>query len=366
MNVAIIGGGACGVMCAIQLKLKNKNVDVTIFEQNDRILKKVLKTGNGKCNISNNQISSEMYNDFRLIEANQNISVNKELLNLGIVLKETTLGRVYPYSESAKTVVSVLLRNLEELGVKVVTNCNISNVKYQNDSYILNNSYKYDYLVIASGSKAQENTNGYQLVKSLGHSISPLSPGLTPIITKEKTSHLQGIRSKCDAYVNLKKFSGEVLFKNDGLSGILSLDISRYVNTNDEIILDLMPEYSHLEIKNLFSNDLKKEVVLEGIFSKMLANELLKRSKNLDELVKNIKAFRFHVMDKKDFKEAQIVCGGINLSEINDDFSSKLLNKLYFGGEILDVDGASGGYNLYFAWLSGIVISNSINKKILG
>ena len=149
MNVAIIGGGACGVMCAIKLKKLNKNLNVTVFEQNDRILKKVLKTGNGKCNILNNLISKEMYNDFRLIEINRNIDVYQELLELGIVLKENTLGRVYPYSESSKTVVNVLLRNLESLGVEVITNCNIVDVKYQNKLYYLNKK-KFDVLVIAS------------------------------------------------------------------------------------------------------------------------------------------------------------------------------------------------------------------------
>ena len=362
MNVAIIGGGACGVMCAIKLKKLNKDLNVTVFEQNDRILKKVLKTGNGKCNILNNLISKEMYNDFRLIENNRNIDVYQELLELGIVLKETTLGRVYPYSESSKTVVNVLLRNLESLGVEVITNCNIVDVKYQNKLYYLNKK-KFDVLVIASGSKAQEATTGYNLVKSLGHLVSTLTPGLTPIITYEKTDSLQGLRLKCDAYVNSKKISGEVLFKNDGLSGILTLDISRLVNVGDEIILDLMPEYSFDEIKKMFDNNFEHRIVLEGIFSKMLANDLLKRSNNLDSLIKNIKKYKFTVKGLKDFKEAQIVCGGVKLDEINDDFSSRIKNNLYLGGEILNVDGACGGYNLYFAWLSGIVIANSIVNK---
>lgn len=365
MDIAIIGGGACGVMCAIQLKKKNKDINVTVFEQNDRILKKVLKTGNGKCNISNNQITSEMYNDFRLIENNY-VNIYQELFDLGIVLKETTLGRVYPYSESAKTVVSVLLRNLNKLGVKVITNYNVTCINKREQQYIINNQYKFDYIVIASGSKAQETTTGYNLVQSLGHSLTPLIPGLVPIVTNEKTDHLQGIRWKCDAYVNSKKFSGEILFKNDGLSGILSLDISRIVQPKDIIVLDLMPEYQEEDIKNLFGDkELKPEIVLEGIFSKMLASDLLKRSKDLNELIYNIKRYTFTVKSVKDFKEAQIVRGGVKLSEVNNDFSSKIDSNIYLGGEILDVDGASGGYNLYFAWLSGIVVANSINRKIL-
>ena len=366
MNVGIIGGGACGVICAIKLKKLNPLCNVTIFEQNDRILKKVLKTGNGKCNIANTIIKQEMYNDFSLISNNQDILVLNELKNLGIVLKETTLGRVYPYSESAKTVVNCLLRNLEKLHVEVKTNYLVQKVEFKKGLYHINNDLSFDSLVVATGSIAQEITNGYSFLNNLGLSITSLKPGLVPIITKEKTQHLQGLRIKCNAYVKEFSFSGEILFKNDGLSGILSLDISRIVKIGDQIVLDLMPEYSYQEIKDLFLNsNEEKEIVLEGIFSKMLATDLLKRSNNLDGLIQNIKLFKFTVLGFKDYKEAQIVCGGVNLNEINSNFEVKKYPNLFLGGEVLDVDGASGGYNLYFAWLSGLVIANNIIKKYL-
>ena len=364
MNIGIIGGGACGVMCAIKLKKLNSLWNVTILEQNDRILKKVLKTGNGKCNIANTIINKDMYNDFNLILSNQDVNVFNELKSLKIVLKETTLGRVYPYSESAKTVVNSLLRNLEKLHVDVKTNYLVQKIEFKKEVYFINNDLSFDILVVATGSIAQEVTNGYGILSNLGLGITSLRPGLVPIITKEKTQHLQGLRIKCDAYVKGLSFSGEILFKNDGLSGILSLDISRIVRIGDQITLDLMPEYSYQEIKNLFINSNEdKEVVLEGIFSKMLATDLLKRSNNLDELIKNIKKFKYTVLGFKDYKEAQIVCGGVNLTEVNSNFEVKKYPNLYLGGEVLDVDGASGGYNLYFAWLSGIVIANSIMKK---
>lgn len=355
MRVCIIGGGATGVMCAIQIKKKNPNINVTILEQNDRILKKVLKTGNGKCNICNNNINSSYYNDFSLIEKNNDFSVIDELFDLGLVLKETTLGRIYPYSESSKIVVNILLKNLEKYHVQINTNYQVTNISKNNGKYIINDEIICDALVIATGSCAQENTNGYELVKDLGHNITKLIPALVPIKVKEKVNHLQGLRVKCDAYVNNKKLNGEILFKNDGLSGILSLDISRLVKLNDVITLDLMPEYSEEKITRILENS-----DLDGIFPKMLASEILARSnKNISYTIKH---FNFTVNGFYDFNEAQIVKGGVCLNEI-DNYESKLNDNLYIGGEILDIDGASGGYNLYFAWLSGIVIANRIINK---
>lgn len=355
MNVGIIGGGACGVITALTIKKENPNIDVVIFEQNDRILKKVLKTGNGKCNIANNIITSDMYNDYSLIEENSDINVIKELMDLGLVLKETTLGRVYPYSEQAKSVVNVLLRDLEKNNVVIKTDTNIKKIEFINNKYILNNEYSFDYLVMATGSIAQEKTNGYELLEKLGHHISPLKPALVPIMVNEKVDHLQGLRIKCDAIVKDKRLSGEILFKADGLSGILALDISRITEVGDEIILDLMPDYTEEEINNLLK-DSDKEEVLEGIFAKMMAKEILKRGSDIAKIIKN---FKFTVRGFYDFSDGQIVRGGLLLDEI-DNFESKKHKNMFVGGEVLNVDGASGGYNLYFAWLSGIVIGRRI------
>ena len=358
MNVGIIGGGACGVMSALTIKKYNPQVDVTILEQNDRILKKVLKTGNGKCNIANNIITSEMYNNYELIEQNSDINVIKELMDLGLVLKETTLGRVYPYSEQAKSVVNVLLKDIEKNNIEVLTNYEVKKIDI-NNKFIINDELKFDCLVMASGSIAQEKTNGYELLKKLGHHVTSLRPALVPIKVKEKVDHLQGLRIKCDAYANNHKLSGEILFKNDGLSGILALDLSRIVNIGDVITIDLMPDYAESDIDNLLKGK-NKEDVLDGIFVKMITKEILKRGSNTSHIIKN---FSFTVSGFYDFNDAQIVSGGLDVSEINNFESTKHKN-LYIGGEVLDIDGASGGYNLYFAWLSGIVIGKDITRKI--
>ena len=358
MKVGIIGGGACGVITAITIKKNNRNIDVTILEQNDRILKKLLKTGNGKCNIANNIITSDMYNDYTLIDNNSDINVLKELMDLGLVLKETTLGRVYPYSEQAKSVVNVILRDLDKYGVEVKTDYKVTSINKKGNCYYVNNELLFDYLVIATGSIAQEETNGYELLESLKHHITPLRPALVPIKVKEKVDHLQGLRIKCNATLNNKTLSGEILFKNDGLSGILALDLSRYGNIGDVISLDLMPEYREDEIDEMIKAT-KKEEALEGIFVKMIAHEILKRGNNTSYIIKHL---TFTISGFYGYNDGQIVKGGLELSEI-DDFESKINKNLFVGGEVLDVDGASGGYNLYFAWLSGIVIAQKILNK---
>lgn len=372
MNVVIVGGGASGVICAIKIKEKNPNISVCILEQNERILKKVLKTGNGKCNIMNCNIVKEYYNDFSLIEANKDIDVYQELSSLGILLKEMTLGRIYPYSEQAQTVCNILINKLNSLNIDVITSAKVTKIFKENNTFEIsyqksNNEYSLncDKVVLSSGSYAQEKTNGYDLAKKLGLKITPLSPGLTPLITKEKTSHLSGIRIKCDAHVyddrikQIRIMDGEILFKENGLSGILALDISRYVKKNDVIYLDLMKEYSKEDLKKIIRNDIPS--VLEGIFPKMLAKDILDRAgKDKKEIIDVIKEFSFEISQKRDYNESQITLGGICLNEVTNSFESKKISGLFITGEILDCDGASGGYNLFFAWLSGIVCANKI------
>ena len=367
MNVVILGGGASGVFCALSIKKHNPMIDVTILEQNDRLLKKVLKTGNGRCNICNRMISSEYYNDFSLFELNNNVNVVKILEEFGFLLREEDLGRMYPYSESANVVVNYLVSKVKSMNINVLTNYKVVDIKKCNKGFVVNDDLVCDKLVIASGSHAQSQTNAYDLLKKLGHSISKLTPGLVPLITKEETSHMKGIRWKCDARVlnksNVRKISGEVLFKDHGLSGIMTLDLSNYVDVNDIVSFDLMPGYEESELYELLSK--KGNEYFEYSFPKMLYFDIEKRAKrdNID-IIKVIKNYCFTVTGKKGFNDAQITLGGLSVKEINGDFSSKECNDLFVIGEVLDVDGASGGYNLSFAWLGGYVAGKAISKLI--
>ena len=363
MNIGIIGGGASGVLCAIKLK-ENKDFNVTIIEQNDRLLKKGLKTGNGKCNIMNNNISSIYYNDYSLIE-NQNINVYQELSNLGIVLKELSLGRVYPYSEQSKTVVNILLKHISKLGINVKVNERVLHIKKDNDKYIVytnDNVYKFDKLIIATGSNSQEKTNGYELVKELGLTVTKLTPGLVPLEVLEDTKSCSGLRIKCSTVINGYSLDGELLFKDDGISGIIVLDVSRFCDKGDTISFDLMKEYQEEDLFKLIDYDNPLDS-LEGIFPKMIALDIIKRSKKLNESIPHvIKNYTFTIKNKKGFNDSQITLGGVETNLVNHNFEVINHKNLFILGELLNVDGASGGYNLYFAWLSAITCSNYIKN----
>lgn len=367
MNIGIIGGGASGVLCAIRLK-QNLNINVTILEQNDRLLKKLMKTGNGKCNIMNKNIASNYYNDYSLIEGN-NINVYQEIESLGILLKELTLGRIYPYSEQSKTVINVLLRKIKELGINVKLNEEVININKLDNLFIVksrNNNYSFDKLIIATGSIAQEKTNGYDLIKNLGLNVSKLSPGLVPLKVYEDTKALSGLRIKTKACINSHICEGELLFKDDGISGIIVLDISRFSNVGDKISFDLMPEYTREDIFPMLKKG-NLEESLEGIFPKMIALDILKRSEyNISRVLDVIKNYTFTVKGDMGFKESQITLGGVYTNEVNKNFESKKIKDLFILGEVLNVDGASGGYNLYFAWLSSIASSNYIINNLSG
>lgn len=354
-NIGIIGGGASGVMCAITIKKHHPDYNVTILEQNDRVLKKLLKTGNGKCNIFNHNIDKKYYNDFSLIEEYKDkIDLEKEFLDLGLLTKELTLGRCYPYSEQAATVVSILTKALENLNVNVLTKTICESIS-TNNGFIVNNKYKFDTLIIASGSCSQEVTNGYTLLNKLNLKVTNLKPGLVSIKTKEKTKHLSGLRIKaCDNKYNL---DGEVLFKDDGLSGILIFDLSRFLKEGDIISLDLMSDYSLSEVKNL----IKSSDSIYGILPKMLAKDIIDRANgSLDKICSILKNYTFTYLKSSDFNESQITLGGLDLHEIDEHFMTRKINNLYVIGEVLNVDGACGGYNLYFAWLSAIATGLSL------
>ena len=341
MDIGIIGGGASGCICAIKLK-QNKDNNVTILEQNDRLLKKVLKTGNGKCNIMNNNISSLYYNDYSLID-NQGIDVYQELLDLGLVLKELTLGRVYPYSEQSKTVINVLLKNINKSGVNVILNEEVIDIKKIDNKFKVisnNNTYFFDKVIISTGSKSQEKTNGYELVKKMGLNVTNLSPGLVPLETIENTKKLSGLRVKAKTNISNHEFTGELLFKDDGISGILTLDISRFVSKGSIVSFDLMSEYSEEDIYKLLDKDNLLDS-LEGIFPKMIAMDIIDRSNNdINNIPKTIKNYTFTIKDKKGFNDSQITLGGVDTKLVDRNFECKQIKGLFITGELLNVDGA--------------------------
>lgn len=376
-RVIIIGGGASGIACALKLKSLNPGLHITILEQNERIGKKILKTGNGRCNISNLQMKPVNYNHPGFVQECLERFTVADLLEffryLGLMIKSDNAYRLYPYSESATTVLDVFLENLRCSGIE--TECNQQVVGIKNTGLYEvttpNNTYRAEIVVMATGSQAQENTNGYELLKSLNHSVTALRPGLVPLKVRENVRSLQGLRIKCRASVYddgkcVHAEEGEILFKEQGLSGVLSLNLSRHAKKGSSISLDLLPisESRDAELMEIMRHKGIKQALL-GVFPKMLAQEIIRRSsENMDSVIRNLHDFRFEVVGDYGFSTAQITLGGLDLSEINPDFSSKITHGLYIIGELLDIDGASGGYNLHFAWISGILAAQAICSEI--
>lgn len=378
MKVIIVGGGAAGVIHALYLKGLNKNIDIVILEKNERILKKLMKTGNGRCNISNLDMSSKFYNHHEFIEnLYDNCKSNKIIeyfRSIGLLLKTDFSTRLYPYSESAKTVIDTLRYELDKNDISIYCNEEVIEIKKVSKFQVktTTKTYESDYVVIASGSKAQENTDLYSILKSLNHKITALKPGLVPLKIKEDLRSLQGIKVKCSAKVidnnNILHYEeGELLFKDNGISGILVLNMSRYVKKNSVISLDLF--YDYPKIEDYIRSFVKEKAlgdILASLLPKMLANYIIRVCNDDFALVLDtIRNFKLNIVGDYGFSLGQIVLGGVDINNINNDFSSKIINGLYIIGEVLDIDGASGGYNLHFAWTSGIVSAISIFEKNL-
>lgn len=376
-RIAIIGGGASGIFCALLLKEKLNNTEVTIYEGQNKIGKKILQTGNGKCNLSNTNITTNNYNTEKINNILKQFN-HQDLINIlnrwGLMTRIDEEGRIYPYSEKASTVLDIFLNKINDLKVKVVCDCYINNINYINNKFTFkdknNNNYESDYLVICTGgsSSINYNYNTNALVSSFNHTMSTLSPSLCALKTKESTKALSGLRVKCKASINvdndIHETIGEVLFKDDGLSGIAIFILSQFYQKNKKCIvsLDLYPDKSVKELNKELINNNSLENNLMGYFPKMVNLDIIKRCNNKNNIGEVIKNYSFNIIDTYGFNNSQVTKGGINLSEINLDNCKSLKNdKLYIAGEALDVDGSCGGFNLHFAFAS----ANSIAKDLV-
>lgn len=357
-DVVVIGGGASGISCALAYKKQNPQGKIVILEQNERIGKKILKTGNGKCNLGNIHIGEKSYYNWDYIKQNMDSFVGNDYFkDLGIITRQDDQGRMYPYSETAASVVDILRSELARLKVELRCSFKVIDI-LKKDNFIIKgiqDSIEAVKVVMATGSLSQEKTNGYQLLEKLGHRILPLTPILVPIKVQGNIKSLQGLRVKCIAQANGWQEYGEILFKEVGLSGILALNLSRHVSKRDIITLDLVPDLSCLELEKLIESISDRDVtmILRGLLPKMLILDILKIAKTPQEIAQKIKKYCLKVEDLYGFEASQVTRGGVAMGEVTNNYASKIVPNLYVIGEVLDVDGECGGYNLMFAWMSG-------------
>ena len=356
-KVAIIGAGALGIVSAIMLKDEFK---VTLIEKNNKLGKKILASGNGKCNFSNiSDITGKYNNEFATNIVKQFTS--KETLgffsDLGLVYKIDEENRVYPLSESSISVLDVLKTHLK--GVRILLDSKVNRLVLNDKSvevFYNDTIEEFDYVICASGSKASNlgSDYAYSYLKSIDVKISELKSSLSPVIIKEDIKSLSGVRCKClvSLYKDNKciyKEAGEVLFKDDSLSGIVIFNIVSMMNRdkgNYKISLDLTSGAIN------FNDQLDLTGVVHPKMKEYLESKGLKDIKNLE----------FNVVGLPKEDSAQVISGGVEISELNDDLSLKKDNRIYLGGELIDCDGLCGGYNLQFAFSCAKVISEAIRK----
>ena len=373
MKLAIVGGGASGLMLASILKTNNVDIDIVILEKLDHAGKKILMSGNGKCNLSNTNITTSSYNNELGFKIASSFDVEKYFNDLGLLTYKDNEGRVYPISNVSNSVLDVLRNSLKN--VEILENYNVTKINKKDDKYtIVNDKFDFieaDMVVLATGGKTYyKECNGYIISSMLSHRVTSLRPTLSSLKVKENLASIENLRAKVKAKLIANNTvvyedTGEVLFKKDALSGIVIFQLSSMVARDPfkkySIELDLMPSMSEEQLNKY----LMQYPEMTGMFAKMINQYIVKQSNNTNESIAyNIKNLTFTVIETIEFKNAQVTSGGINVNELKDTLESKYNDNLYFLGEIIDVDGMCGGYNLHFAFSCANTVAKDINKKV--
>ena len=398
-KIIIVGAGASGLFCS--LLLSKQGYDVTIIEKNSKAGRKILASGNGKCNITNSNLSLENFNTstnnnfIKYSIENMPFKKIKDLFyEMGLQIVKGDGTKIYPLSMQSSSVSEILYDTAIHNGVRIIFNEEIENIKCINEEYNLNNKYKCKYLILANGSNAMaklgSSNSGYKFAKQFNHNITTLLPSLVQLKSDDKSLFsLSGV--KVNAVVtlvtnnkNIKTISGDVLFTKYGISGNSILELSRKsafaLDKNNKVLIhiDLMPEYSSKKLFELLQNrkfllkNKNSEFLLKSIINDKLINYIFKLSNivsdKIDNLTKQdisnithcIKNININIKDTNGFENAEVVAGGIDLNEVCEKtMQSKKHKNLFFCGEILDVDGNCGGYNFHWAWSSAYTLANN-------
>lgn len=396
-KVIIVGGGASGLFCALEL-LHSKNCifgeDILILEKNDRVGKKIVATGNGQGNLSNAFISEKNYHGDKafikqFLSNLEDINIKKYLQDLGIYLTTEKDGKQYPLSKQANAFLDVVRGYLAQKGVIINVGEQVDKINKSSDKfnvYTAKGKYSANKIVLAFGGKAgpQYGTDGssYQLAQNFGHKLTTLYPSLVQLKTNlESIKGLRGLkeRVKITAYdndVKLKESIGEILFTEYGISGNAVFSISGYLTSakNPSVKIEFLPDFTKEQVEEILAkreylNHIDREDKLIGLINKKIGQTIIKKCKtdSVDEVANAIKNFTLKITGNLGFNYAQVTKGGIATDKIDDKtMESKLEKGLYLVGEALDVDGDCGGYNLTFAFVSGILSARDIKKNLKG
>ncbi len=395
-KLAIIGGGASGLCAAIEARLENPHITITVFEKMQKPAKKILATGNGRCNFANCDLSPvHFYGEssfLKKILTSPFADTENFFRSLG-VLSYIEDGRIYPRSQQASTIKEALLSKLENENIVIITNTHIREIKKVSERFIINDS-AYDAVIVAGGGKAStvHGSDGscYNILKSFGHKCTPLYPALSGLITDEKGLNLlKGVRAECEASLYsdnklLGSENGEIQFTDKAVSGIPVMNLSRLCEDKKKLrlILDLCPEISEAELAEHIKQSVKNapevqmETILNGIVNLKLGYAIMNRaglkpqtkSKNINHnqlkiCIELLKAFEIKIKSAKGFENAQVTKGGIKTDTFSpENLMSELCKGLFACGEVLDIHGDCGGYNLHLAWTTGRISGSGAGK----
>ena len=401
-SVIVVGGGASGLTAAIFAARAGANV--TVIEHMDRVGKKILSTGNGRCNLTNRVMNGDCYRcgrkDFPMevigrFDVGQTLDFFK---GLGILPKDRQ-GYIYPNSDQASSVLDVLRLEAEHLNITFMLNCEAERIKKLRDGEFQvktpQGPVKGGAVILAAGSKAAPVTgsdgSGYRLAEELGHRVVKPLPALVQLCCKGRFFKLlSGVRSdvRLSLFIDGKQAaadSGELQLTDYGISGIPTFQVSRYASIaldkkrKVEAVIDFLPSLTETELKRELerrSRDMGYRScgdLMTGMLNKKLASVLLKEAgiepsspasglsgRSRQALLEGIKQFTVEVTAARPFENAQVCCGGVDVNEVDSTtMESRIVKGLYLCGEILDVDGICGGYNLQFAWSSGAIAGTS-------
>lgn len=404
MKIAIIGGGAAGMMAALAAKQQNNTV--TIYEKNDRVGKKILMTGNGKCNFSNLDFDAEYF------RSDSERNLNEFFTRFGVqdtidffegegLLVKNKNGYLYPASEQAATVLDILRFACERTGVEIKTEAEVRKIAKKDGGFLIDSKIEkspFDRVIVACGSKAgpkaMTSGSGYLLARSMGHRVIEPTPALVQLRCEEEFfKQLAGVRTDCELTLFVdgkesRRERGELQLTDYGISGIPVFQFSRYAaralkeKRSVRVLLNFLPDFSEESYSEFIHNRFQKkkgqsaESFFLGITNKKIMQLLLKLSGlKPDEKVEEgnrgkwekvfelLRSFSVQVKESNPFENAQVSAGGVCMDEVSKQLESLLVPGLFFAGELLDVDGRCGGYNLQWAWTSGYLAGKGASKE---
>ena len=398
-DIAVIGGGAAGLAAAISAARHNPKLKIAVLERLSRIGKKILATGNGRCNYTNTNINETCYHGscVPLYNSIKHINCQSFFETLGVYGYSDEEFRVYPLNNSAAAVLDGLRLELVRLNIDVICDFNVSDIVKKDKYYIVseNNKISASSVIIAGGGMSQSNLGSdgsmLRILKNMKIEAAPLYPALTSFkVPPESVRSLKGIRTNgiVTLYENNKKIGtqrGEIQFGDGTISGICVFNLSCLAGGKEQlsIAIDMLPDTNYNDAKELIRNirNVRQHTSLEdflsGIINKRIGMSIIKSTtdhlltektsvlteKELENITSQIKNYRFNITGLSGFEKSQVTSGGIRLSEVCSNLESKKFRRMYFCGEILDIIGDCGGYNLYFAFSSGITAGKNCAEE---